>query len=418
MRRDVIGVMVFAGVMAADVSGQCRLGRFEEVWFDDFNAPALDTTHWTAVASDWHGNNEQQYYTPTAVTIAGGELVITARKQTMNGWPYTSGLVDTRGKFAQQYGRWEIVAKTPRTQGHWPAIWLLPDSGAWPPEIDIMELLGHDTDTVYMTNHWGIYPNNQNQSTAFSGPDFSQTYNSFACEWYPDRIDFFVNGVLRARHTSNVPHVPMYLIINSAVGGYWPGYPDATTVFPQTFNIKSVQAWRYIQPDQTLANAGFESGVTGWTKWGNSYSDTLKPRTGARSGKMYGNFTGQPNSTGFQQQIAATPGTNYAMSGWWINVLSDRMQPGNVAEMRLEFYNAQNVKVGGKTVKTLDSATPVDTYKWFEAEATAPAGTVAARAVCYFYQPGLNAGAAFFDDILFGPVPCPEFKRRAAQPLP
>ena len=77
-------------------------------------------------------NNEQQYYTPEEVFLRDGVLVLRSRKRLMGGRPYTSGLVETKGTFAQAYGRFEVRAKLPRGQGIWPAHWLLPADGAWP----------------------------------------------------------------------------------------------------------------------------------------------------------------------------------------------------------------------------------------------------------------------------------------------
>ena len=74
-------------------------------------------------------------------------------------------------------------AKLPSTQGIWPAHWMLPTSGGWPPEIDIMELLGHEPTRVYMTHHWGTWPNVQSDGGSFAGPDFSQDLHTFAIEW-------------------------------------------------------------------------------------------------------------------------------------------------------------------------------------------------------------------------------------------
>lgn len=390
------------------VAAQCPSGRFEVVLDEQFNGGTLDASTWTAVESAFHGNNEQQYYHPSAVSVSGGRMVITSTNQPNHGWPYTSGLVDTRGKLAQTYGRWEIRAKMPRTQGLWPAIWLLPDSGAWPPEIDIMELLGQDPFKVYMSNHWGVWPQHSWKTSSFAGPDFSNGFHTFACEWYPGRIDFFVDGVMKARHTDAVPQVPMYLIMNTAVGGNWGGYPDATTVFPQTLGVDWVKVYRLMQPEQLVSNAGFEGGLAGWSKWGNAYTANLAPRTGALSGKLFGNFTGVPNTTALHQTIPATPGRNYSAQVWWLNDSRDQMQGSNYAETRIEFLNGAGATILTKTKRSLDANSPVNAYRWVELEGVAPQGTVGARLVLFFSQPGNQAGAAFMDDVLFGPVECPK----------
>lgn len=413
------GVSAAACLLAPPATAQCPSGRFEIVLHEQFNGSSLDASHWTAVESAFHGNNEQQYYHPSAVSVTGGKMVITSTNQPSHGWPYTSGLVNTRGKLAQLFGRWEIRAKMPRTQGIWPAIWLLPDTGAWPPEIDIMELLGHEPTKMYMSNHWGVWPQHAWKTSSFTGPDFSAGFHTFACEWYPGRIDFFVDGVMKARHTDAVPQVPMYLIMNTAVGGNWGGYPDGTTVFPQTLEVDWVKVYRLMQPEQLVANAGFESALTSWSKWGNAFSSNFAPRTGTLSGKMFGNFTGAPNTTALHQTIAATPGENYSAQVWWLNDSRDRMQGSNYADTRIEFLNSAGTALSTSSKRSLDANSPADAYRWVEVEGVAPQGTVQAKLVLQFNQFNNQAGAAFMDDVLFGPVDCPKGTGlHKAQPRP
>ncbi|MCA9245297.1 MAG: family 16 glycosylhydrolase, partial [Phycisphaerales bacterium] len=159
---------------------------------------------------------------------------------------------ETKDRFATVYGRIEVSAKLPGTQGIWPAHWMLPDSREWPPEIDIMELLGHQPTRVHMTHHWGVWPNVQSHTGSFDGSDFTAGFHEFAIEWSPDRIDWFVDGALRFSSTNTIPTEPFYVILNTAVGGDWPGAPNGSTVFPQLHEIDYVRVYVPADPGPAL----------------------------------------------------------------------------------------------------------------------------------------------------------------------
>ncbi|MCB9865025.1 MAG: glycoside hydrolase family 16 protein [Phycisphaerales bacterium] len=237
---------------------------WDVVWRDEFDGPAVDPAKWRIEDVHLIKNNELQYYTPEDVYInpqgTGGESVLTLRSQARTFWgfdtagnwrqfDYTSGLVDSRGKFAAVYGRWEVRARLPGTKGMWPAHWMLPIRPVWPPEIDIMEAIGTQPTRVVMSMHWGPVPPGtspwdigQTVSTAYWGPDYTQDYHTFAIEWWPGAVYWLVDDVVRAATArSEVPAEPMYLTLNTAVGGDWPGTPDATSVFPQYHEIDWVR---------------------------------------------------------------------------------------------------------------------------------------------------------------------------------
>lgn len=229
--------------LAADPPG------WQLVWADEFDAPTVDSGKWVIADKPGDTNNELQYYAPDEAYIDSGALVLRSRQRSYGGRQYTSGLVHTRERFAQMYGRVEVRARLPGTQGLWPAHWMLPESGAWPPEIDIMELKGREPRTVYMTHHWGTWPNVRSNGTTFTGPDFTAGYHTFAVEWSPGRIRWFVDDVLRFESVNqNVPAEPMYLILNTAVGGDFGGNPDGTTVFPQFHRIDYVRVYTRDDP--------------------------------------------------------------------------------------------------------------------------------------------------------------------------
>jgi beta-glucanase (GH16 family) len=183
--------------------------------------------------------------------VHDGKLALVARREAVAGegheHPYSSGLISSHASFAQEHGYFEVRARVPAGQGLWPAFWLLPADGSEPWEIDVFELLGHEPRTVHLTAH---YPNAEGQhrtvKNEFTGPDFSRAYHTFAVEWGPGRIVWYVDGAERhrAKGKRSSPNEQMYLIANLAVGGEWPGAPDATTPFPAAFDIDHVRVYR------------------------------------------------------------------------------------------------------------------------------------------------------------------------------
>jgi len=214
---------------------------------DDFDATTLDTTKWSTVYPSGNGG-EQQYYGPKAISLYNSKMSITATKAPANGYPYTSGIVITRGKFAQEYGRFEIRAKLPAGQGYWPAFWLLPVKPHFPVEIDMMEMLGNKPTVIYMSNH---YRNADRTVHSLTKPstiavDFSKAYHTFEVIWNSTSITWYVDGVLQLKTTQYIPHEPMFMLINLAVGGHWPGNPDSTTEFPGVMQVEYARAYKRV----------------------------------------------------------------------------------------------------------------------------------------------------------------------------
>ena len=147
-------------------------------------------------------------------------------------------------KFAQQYGRFEIRCRVPKGKGLWPAFWLLPDPLAWPPEIDVLETLGHEPNKAYFTHH---FRDEQRQRKSgggsWTGPDFTAGFHEFAVEWSPERIVWFVDGIERFKSEKSIPNARMYMLVNLAVGGGWPGSPDETTQFPAALGVDYVRVY-------------------------------------------------------------------------------------------------------------------------------------------------------------------------------
>ncbi|MFO0838124.1 MAG: family 16 glycosylhydrolase [Phycisphaerae bacterium] len=235
------------------------------IWSDEFSAGGVDATKWRVEDRHLIKNNELQYYAPDEVYVQSGSLVLRSRARVYSGYDsngnwgtynYTSALVESRARFAMTYGRVEVRAKLPYSRGLWPAHWMLPTSGSWPPEIDIMELLGHEPTRIYMTHHWGSWPSVQSDGGQYVGPNYSLGFHTFAIEWSPARIDWLIDGVLRFSSGVAIPAEPFYLILNTAVGGDFPGNPDGSTVFPQYHEIDYVRVYVPDAPGAAVVQRG------------------------------------------------------------------------------------------------------------------------------------------------------------------
>ncbi|MBK8567006.1 MAG: family 16 glycosylhydrolase [Saprospiraceae bacterium] len=231
------------------------------VWQDEFNGTSIDETSWIHEegASGW-GNNELQYYSDKSSNsyVSDGKLVIEARKESLNGAPYTSARMKTQGRHEFQYGRIDIRAKLPTGKGIWPALWMLGDDIAtvsWPRcgEIDIMEIIGSEPATLHGTVHWdnnGSYAN-YGKSTMLANGTFADKYHVFTIiwdeqyiKWLLDDVEFNIIDITPAALSEF--HHEFFFLFNIAVGGNWPGSPDATTIFPQQMKVDYVRVFQEI----------------------------------------------------------------------------------------------------------------------------------------------------------------------------
>ena len=217
-----------------------------------------DDAWWNVADGAWSHNGELQYYAPDRAVVRNGVLGLTADRRPVGDRGLSSAHISTEGRKRLTYGRWEIRAKLPSSQGMWPAIWLLPTDGSWPPEIDIIELVGKEPDRVHHSFHWGPLRDGllpwdlgQTSTTHTRRRDFSDTWHDFGLEWTPEAIIWFVDGKETHRfgrtpeERSRIPNTPMYLIMNLAVGGFWPGPPGEDTIWPSTMEIDRVRVWSW-----------------------------------------------------------------------------------------------------------------------------------------------------------------------------
>ena len=208
-------------------------------------------------------NDEHQYYVdprpgrdhPDLVALKpfrvnNGKLHIRATPipETLRGaaqnHAYASGILTTAKSFSMTYGYLEFRARVPSGRGLWPALWLLPVDQSWPPEIDVIEVLGDRTDrlwlTVFSRGWWGA----KKTANAVETVDLSRNFHTFGMKWTETDITWFLDGREIARiPTPSDMHKPMYIIMNLAVGGSWAQAPDQGTRFPAEFEIDYVRAY-------------------------------------------------------------------------------------------------------------------------------------------------------------------------------
>lgn len=247
-------------------------------WEDDFDGDGLNTDDWNYEIHEpgWVNNELQEYVVSDEnVYIENGKLVIKPVKETKDGKvSYTSGRINTQGKHDFTYGLFEVRAKVPSGKGFLPAFWMMPTDeglyGQWPRcgEIDIMEVLGNDVETAYGTIHYGNpHKESQGKYELKGSSGFSDEFHTFACEWEPGKIKWYVDGNLfheesdwysRTEGQGEITYPapfdqPYYMILNLAVGGNWPGNPDGTTDFENAaFVIDYVKAYQKDSYDEDV----------------------------------------------------------------------------------------------------------------------------------------------------------------------
>lgn len=269
----LVGACLFLSAAAgAQVSpNPAKDAKWKLTWSDEFNSPngsGVDLSKWVVeVGGKGWGNEELEYYTNRRENahIQDGSLMIEARRENYTGTDgvsrnYTSARLKTAGKFSQAYGRFEARIKIPAGQGMWPAFWMLGDDidkAGWPAcgEIDVMENIGKEPSTIHGSIHGPGYTGGDGIEAPYKLPAtrrFADDFHVYAVEWEPNAIRFYVDDDLYVTRTRADLHPgwkwvfdhPFFLLLNLAVGGDWPGNPDATTVFPQTMQVDYVRVYQ------------------------------------------------------------------------------------------------------------------------------------------------------------------------------
>lgn len=238
-RNTVVTVIAGSGSQKVEKTitvSQSRVWKL--VWEDDFNTDGpVSSEKWTLVTKgtpDW-----KKYMTPSdeLAFVQGGNLILKARKTATS---YETSGITSANKYHFKYGKVEVRAKLCAGQGTWPAIWMMPQQsvyGGWPKsgEIDIMEHLNHETKVwqvihSHYVDNLGIKNDPPYSSTA---PFTVGSFNTYGIEWFPERIDFLVNGAVTFSYPkkANLPADQLqwpfdqsfHLILNLALGGSWVG---------------------------------------------------------------------------------------------------------------------------------------------------------------------------------------------------
>ncbi len=234
------------------------------VWSDEFdgaNGTAIDGSKWkseTGNNSGW-GNAELEYYTDSVNNCYqdNGNLIIKAIKEKKEGFDYTSARIVTQENFDFKYGKIEMKAKLPQGNGIWPAFWMLGsnfDTEGWPKcgEVDIMEHIGKMSQKIHGTLHatgysgsYGITGSIKSKSSLYD------SYHTYSLEWNEEGFKWYFDGkkyheVYKKNIKSGIWPFDseFFILLNLAVGGYWPGYPDETTQFPQTYTIDYIRVYQ------------------------------------------------------------------------------------------------------------------------------------------------------------------------------
>ncbi len=232
------------------------------VWSDEFNGTAIDESKWSyEVQGPGWVNHELQNYTnhrSENARVENGHLVIEGRRDWYNGFEYSSARLKTQGKASWTYGRVEASIKLSGGWGTWPAFWMMPDnqSRGWPAcgEIDIMEEVGYDQDSIHATTHSQAYnwKSTKQRTAAKTVSGVTTGYHTYALEWFPDHIDMFVDG--QKYFTSPNDNTGddawpfnknFHIILNLAIGGDWGGAQGVDpNIWPRQMLVDYVRVYQ------------------------------------------------------------------------------------------------------------------------------------------------------------------------------
>ncbi|WP_433614554.1 RICIN domain-containing protein [Paenibacillus cellulositrophicus] len=269
LKKGLCGIIMVSLLIALfPVKQVSAAPNWKLVWSDEFDGTALNRSNWTpeiGTGSGGWGNNELQYYTDRSqnLQVTGGNLVITARKESYGGMNYTSARIKTQNLKSFTYGKIEARIKLPSGQGLWPAFWMLGSNISmvgWPysGETDIMERVNNNP-YVNGTVHWDA-GGHAEYGRVSGNLDFSQ-YHVYSVEWDSKYIRWFVDGqqfneFYIENGTGNTEEFqrPFFLLLNLAVGGNWPGAPNDSTPFPAQMLVDYVRVYQDNGQSSAISN--------------------------------------------------------------------------------------------------------------------------------------------------------------------
>ncbi len=238
-------------VTVPPVQNPADTSTYQLVWSDEFNNASIDTSVWNfETGGNGFGNNEQEYYQRANADIENGNLVITAKKETVGTNNYTSARLTTQGKKDFLYGRIEARIKLPVGQGFWPAFWMLGsnvNTVGWPAcgETDIMEHINADS-LIYGTIHWDNNGHVQDGDKTTTTPSeyhvYSVQWDEYSIKWYVDSIEYHVSDI--TKNSTDEFHQPFFILLNFAVGGNWPGQTINDALLPAKMYVDYVRVYQ------------------------------------------------------------------------------------------------------------------------------------------------------------------------------
>jgi len=259
----VVSMLVLSIGCKKDVRPAAQAGReratasravtYTLVWSDEFDGTSVNSSKWNNITGNPGVNNEKEYYQPANTAVTGGNLVITARQQSVGGQPYTSGKLETYGKFSTTYGRIEARIKLPMVQGTWPAFWMLGNSintgAGWPTcgEIDIMEHV-NTSNTILGTMHWNggsghVQYGNSINTTPGDYHIYAVEWDAGSIRWYVDNTLYVTGNIANNINNTGAFHNPFYIILNLAIGGDLPGNTIDNGALPTTMMVDYVRVY-------------------------------------------------------------------------------------------------------------------------------------------------------------------------------
>jgi serralysin len=253
LNPTALGAKTFGDEFSGQVSIWDRESNPNGVWRPDYGYQGSQGVgSYTLVSNDEKQIYTSPYYRDHAgdfsespfVANPDGTLSIWARPSTnaeLFGHGYTSGLLTTKESFSQTYGYFEMRADLPDAAGAWPAFWMLPTDGSWPPELDIMEALTRDSNGLWTTQHSGLGGHTSDGQLSFV-PDTTDGFHTYGALWGPSEIVWYVDNVEAFRSATPADmHKPMFLLANLALGG-WGGAIDQAGL-PAEFKIDYIRAY-------------------------------------------------------------------------------------------------------------------------------------------------------------------------------
>ena len=217
------------------------------IWHDEFqNESSLKKWNLQDWASDKNG--ELQYYSPENIKVKNDLLIIESKKESYKKREYTSGALTTENILEFSYGKIQIRAKIPKGKGIFPAFWLVNSKGKdWLPEIDIMENLGQRPNELYFVVHWKDSSGQKMRDFHHyisDSIDFSESFHIYEVIWEKGKIIWLVDGQLLYETEVFSPNTPLYLYLNTAVGGFWPGDPDPFDEYPKELQVDYIRIYQ------------------------------------------------------------------------------------------------------------------------------------------------------------------------------